>query len=185
MKYQPPKYTDKELLEIFPEAKEIIPLKIKEWQEIFEAERESYKDSLRSIHSKNLDELSIWFNKEIIKLFLLPPLIESHKHILRLKRMLSILYPKQGKTDRWQEKLEIARTYPIHEVASNNRSLRPYGDKFSALCPFHEEKHASFYIYPKTNTFHCFACGESGDIIKLTQHLYGLDFKEAVEMLQK
>ncbi len=36
-------------------------------------------------------------------------------------------------------------------------------------CPFHEEKTASFTVYPKTNTFHCFGCGVSGDTIEFIQ----------------
>ena len=36
-------------------------------------------------------------------------------------------------------------------------------------CPFHEEKTASFTVYPKTNTFHCFGCGVSGDSIQFIE----------------
>jgi DNA primase len=36
-------------------------------------------------------------------------------------------------------------------------------------CPFHKEETPSFTIYPKTNTFHCFGCGKSGDTIEFIQ----------------
>jgi DNA primase len=36
-------------------------------------------------------------------------------------------------------------------------------------CPFHEENTPSFTIYPKTNTYHCFGCGKSGDVIEFIQ----------------
>ncbi|MCX6762583.1 MAG: CHC2 zinc finger domain-containing protein [Candidatus Moranbacteria bacterium] len=62
--------------------------------------------------------------------------------------------------------------------------MRHSGRNFISLCPFHNEKHASFYIYPETNTFHCFGCQENGDVIKLTMHLHGTDFQGAVQMLQ-
>jgi hypothetical protein len=182
MKYEPPKYSDKELLKIFPEAKDIIPLKIKEWQEILKRDRDDLKDCLISIYTKKADDFSTWFGERVAKLFLLPPILESEKRILRLKRLLSISQPGTGKLERWQEKLEKARQYPIYEIAKDSLSLRPCGDKFSALCPFHDEKRASFYLYPKTNSYYCFSCQASGDSLKLVMHLHGVDFKEAVKI---
>jgi hypothetical protein len=183
-KYQPPKFRDKELLEIFPEAKEIIPKKIKEWEATFEKSRGELKNCFIFIDDKKADEFSTWFLERVASLFLMPPVLEAQRHILRLKRMLSIFSPSGKKLERWQEKVDIARQYPIYEMASGSLILRQSGDKFLSLCPFHNEKHASFYIYTKANTFHCFGCQEHGDVIKLTMHLHGVVFKEAVKMLQ-
>lgn len=61
--------------------------------------------------------------------------------------------------------------------------LRKTGVRFIALCPFHNEKHPSFVVFPETNTFYCFGCGEHGDAIKLTMELEGVDFKQAVRIL--
>lgn len=179
-----PKFKDKELLEIFPEAKEIIPQKIKEWEEVLENEKNDLKECLVSIYSQKLDEFSTWFGERVARLFLMPPIMEAERHILRLRRMQSIYNPSEERLARWQEKLEKARQHSITELAGNKLDFRPAGKNFIALCPFHNEKSPSFYIYPETNTFHCFGCQENGDVIKLTQHLYGLDFKEAVKMLQ-
>jgi len=184
MKYKPPRFTDKELLEIFPEAKEIIPEKIKEWEIELDEKTISMKDCLAFIYSQRVNEFSTWFFEQVASLFLMPPILEAHGHILRLKRMQSIASPSGERLERWREKLEIARNYPISEIAKGNLELRKSGRNFVSLCPFHNEKHASFYIYPETNTFHCFSCQENGDVIKLTMHLHGLNFKETVQMLQ-
>lgn len=184
MEYQPPKYSDKELLSIFPEAKDVIPQKIIEWKAILEESRKRLKNILIFINSQKTDEFSNWFLKQVASLFLMPPISECKKQTLRLKRTVSILSPSGKNLERWQEKVEIARQYPIAELARSNLELRQAGINFFALCPFHNEKHASFYIYTKTNTFYCFGCQESGDVIKLTMHLHGIDFKDAVRMLQ-
>lgn len=184
MNYKPQKLTDKELLEIFPEAKEIIPKKINEWKAQLKKDKRKLKDCLIFIYKQKVDEFSIWFLEQVARLFLMPPILEASGHILRLKRMLSVINPSQKKIERLQEKIEIARQYPIAEIARSKLELRKSSNNFIALCPFHNEKRPSFYVYPKTNTFHCFGCQENGDVIKLTMHLYGTDFKEAVRMLQ-
>lgn len=49
-------------------------------------------------------------------------------------------------------------------------------------CPLHGgDNTTSFSV--KNGFFHCFACGESGDVIRLVQKLYGLDFREAAKYL--
>jgi hypothetical protein len=184
MKYQPPKFNDKELLNIFPESREIIPQKIREWEEIYTESREKLKDCFIFANCQQTDNFSKWFLKRVASLFLMPPILEAKRHISRLKRQDLIFNSKVNNLEKWQEKVEVARQYPIAELARNNLELRQTGINFFALCPFHNEKHASFYIYTQTNTFYCFGCQESGDVIKLTMQLYGIDFKEAVQMLQ-
>ena len=184
MKYQPPKYSDKELLEIFPEAKKIIPEKIKERETKLKKDKGTLKECLMSIYKQKLDEFSVWFLERVASFFLMPAILKAEMQVLKLKRLKSIFSPSGKKLERWQKQVEIARQYPIYEIAKQKLLLNPSGDKFSSLCPFHDEKHPSFYIYTKTNTFYCFGCGENGDVIKLTMHLHGIDFKSAVRMLQ-
>ena len=50
-------------------------------------------------------------------------------------------------------------------------------------CPFHSEKTASFKVYPETNSFHCFGCGATGDVIDLTCRIEQVGFTRAVELL--
>ncbi|HSP38487.1 MAG TPA: DNA primase [Frankiaceae bacterium] len=72
----------------------------------------------------------------------------------------------------------------IVDVVSAVVALRPAGsDRQIGLCPFHDEKRPSFGIAPSSNVFHCFGCGEGGDVITFVRKLDGLTFTEAVEQL--
>ena len=66
-----------------------------------------------------------------------------------------------------------ARTGPVRRV--------PRG--MMARCPFHEERTASCSIDPVAKLYHCFGCGEGGDVFTLMQKLDNLSFSEAVEVL--
>ena len=50
-----------------------------------------------------------------------------------------------------------------------------------ALCPFHNDRHPSMVVYD--DHYHCFACGEHGDVIDLVANLYGLPVLDAVNKL--
>lgn len=184
--YRPPRFTDKELLEIFPEAKEIVPEKIREHKSAIRDKEKEIEAQLKRIYSLKTDSFSEWFGEEVVNQFEMPDLIALEKNLFRLKRLEYLLNPKKEKVSRFefQEKIEIARNYPIEEIARGKLDLRRSGKNFIALCPFHNEKTPSFYIYPETNRFYCFGCNEKGDIISLTMALCGVDFKNAVSMLQ-
>jgi hypothetical protein len=185
LKYHLPKqYSPAELLKIFPEAKEIIPEKLREWKLNLKKKERAIGNILTNIYGRGLDATSGMLAEEAVKVFLLPELIECDRQISRLNRLMSLLCNDgQNKID-YSEKIERARNFPIQEITNQFISLRQSGKNSSGLCPFHNEKHASFYIYPETNTFHCFGCQANGDVIKLTMHLHGINFKEAVRMLQ-
>ena len=183
MKNQKKRIPDKELLEMFPEAKTIIPEKIKDWEEIIRREKEHIKNCLLFIYQQKTNEFSTWFFEEMTKVFLMPLIIEANSHVLRLKRMQSINSPSGERFEHWQEKVELAREYPIKTIAESELDLTRAGKQYKTCCPFHTDKTPSFFIYPDSNSFYCFGCCESGDTLKLTMHLYGIDFKEAVKML--
>lgn len=61
--------------------------------------------------------------------------------------------------------------------------LRHKGRDLWGLCPFHGEQSPSFKVDPTKQRFHCFGCGESGDVIDAAQKLLGLSFKEALDYL--
>lgn len=75
-----------------------------------------------------------------------------------------------------RSEIERAKMYPISEVVKVNRAG-------FALCPFHGEKTPSLKVYEDTNTFHCFGCQESGDVVKLYMHINGVDFPSAIKKL--
>lgn len=64
---------------------------------------------------------------------------------------------------------------------------RNYGikvEKGKALCPFHDEKTPSMSVnYKNTNRYHCFGCGESGDVINFVMKMENLDFLSATEKI--
>lgn len=177
------RFNDKELLEIFPISKETLQEKIDEQQAEYDALADEIKRKMASVPKE-----TEWFSDSIIKHLEIPRLLEKGRHISRLKRQLAMISnPTDRGTHRWQnmqELVALAKTRPISELARNRLELRPSGKNFVALCPFHSEKTPSCYFYTETNTFYCFGCHEKGDVITFIQHFYGVDFKEAVNMLQ-
>lgn len=78
---------------------------------------------------------------------------------------------------------EITRKADIVDVISRGLKLKRSGNNYFACCPFHKEKSPSFSINAKEQYFHCFGCGESGDVITYVMKYNGLDFIEAVKSL--
>ena len=54
---------------------------------------------------------------------------------------------------------------------------------FSGLCPFHAEKTPSFSVHATRQFFHCFGCGESGDVFTFIQKVENISFPEAVRLI--
>ncbi|MCA2242364.1 MULTISPECIES: DNA primase [Mycobacterium] len=72
----------------------------------------------------------------------------------------------------------------IDEVVGDYVQLRRAGaDSLKGLCPFHDEKSPSFHVRPNHGHFHCFGCGEGGDVYAFIQKIEHVSFVEAVEML--
>ncbi|MCP2262448.1 DNA primase [Streptoalloteichus tenebrarius] len=72
----------------------------------------------------------------------------------------------------------------IDEVVGEYVALRRAGGgALKGLCPFHDEKTPSFNVRPSHGTFHCFGCGEGGDVIAFVMKMEHLEFREAVERL--
>jgi DNA primase len=62
-------------------------------------------------------------------------------------------------------------------------TLKKAGRSFKGLCPFHQEKTASFTVNPERGIFHCFGCGESGNAIAFLMRHENLTFPEAARVL--
>ena len=56
-------------------------------------------------------------------------------------------------------------------------------DSYFGLCPFHDERTASFHVRPDEKHYHCFGCQVSGDPFDFVMETEGLDFKSALESL--
>ncbi len=72
----------------------------------------------------------------------------------------------------------------IEDVVGDYVQLRRAGaDSLKGLCPFHDEKSPSFHVRPNHGHFHCFGCGEGGDVYAFIQKIEHVSFVEAVEVL--
>jgi DNA primase len=79
---------------------------------------------------------------------------------------------------------EVREKARIDEVVSSYVTLRNAGGgSQKGLCPFHDEKSPSFHVTPARQFWHCFGCGEGGDVINFLMKIDGLSFVEAVERL--
>ncbi len=69
------------------------------------------------------------------------------------------------------------------EVVGKKVKLKARGHEFQGLCPFHNEKSPSFTVNDLKGFYHCFGCGEHGDVISFVMKNDGLDYPEAVTKL--
>ena len=79
--------------------------------------------------------------------------------------------------------LEVKRALDIAEVVGSYFPLKRAGSNLKALCPFHQEKTASFNVRPATQTFHCFGCGKKGDLIGFVMEIEKVEYPEAIRIL--
>ncbi len=80
---------------------------------------------------------------------------------------------------------EIRRRTDIVELISAHAALKKAGRYYKGLCPFHQEKTPSFHVDPERGLFHCFGCGEGGDIFDFVMRTANLGFMEAAETLAR
>lgn len=79
---------------------------------------------------------------------------------------------------------EVKSRVNIADVVGEYVSLKNASvGSLKGLCPFHDEKSPSFNVRPMQGFYHCFGCGEGGDVYKFVQQMDHLSFTEAVEKL--
>lgn len=78
---------------------------------------------------------------------------------------------------------EVVSRNDIEELIGGYVKLRRRGRTASGLCPFHNEKTPSFFVYPETQSYYCFGCGAAGDAITFVRKYNNLSYVEAVKQL--
>jgi DNA primase len=79
---------------------------------------------------------------------------------------------------------ELKARLNIADIVSDHVSLKNAGvGSLKGLCPFHDERSPSFHVRPGVGYYHCFGCGESGDVYSFVQKMDHLSFTETIERL--
>ncbi len=78
---------------------------------------------------------------------------------------------------------EVKSKLSIVDVVGEAVTLKKAGTTYKGLCPFHGEKTPSFVVTPARESWHCFGCGEGGDIFSFVMRREGLTFPEALKRL--
>ena len=77
----------------------------------------------------------------------------------------------------------LRQAVDMADLVGAKTELRRSGQQLMGCCPFHDERTPSFSVDPDRKVFHCFGCGEGGDLFKFVELTEGLRFREAVEHL--
>lgn len=82
-------------------------------------------------------------------------------------------------------KNRIRESTDIIRLIGESVELKKAGANYLGLCPFHAEKTPSFSVNPGRQFFHCFGCGESGDVFSFMMKYHRLSFPEALKELAR
>lgn len=79
----------------------------------------------------------------------------------------------------------VKASVDVLRVAEGYADLRRSGRAWVGRCPLpgHDDRSPSFAVYEDTQSWHCFGCGEGGDVIALVMAMEGANFREACERL--
>ena len=79
---------------------------------------------------------------------------------------------------------EVRARINIADIVGDFVTLKGAGvGSLKGLCPFHDERSPSFHVRPQVGRYHCFGCGEDGDVFSFLQKMDHTTFTEAVERM--
>jgi len=78
---------------------------------------------------------------------------------------------------------KIKAEYKLSGIVGQRVSLKKNGREFEGCCPFHKEKTPSFTVNDDKKFYHCFGCGENGDIFDFMMNMDNIDLKEAAKRI--
>lgn len=78
---------------------------------------------------------------------------------------------------------QIRTSVNIVDVVGQYVQLKKQGKNFFGLCPFHEEKTASFSVSESKQIFHCFSCGRGGNVFKFLMEINNIEFPAAIHQV--
>ena len=78
---------------------------------------------------------------------------------------------------------ELRQRADIENIISSYVNIRRAGRISKGVCPFHNEKTPSFTVYPDTQSYYCFGCGNGGDVVAFIKNIENLDYMDAVKFL--
>lgn len=82
-----------------------------------------------------------------------------------------------------EDRERVRAATDLVQLVQETVELRPRGQEFWGCCPFHGEKTPSFHIIPATQVWHCFGCGEGGDVFSYVMKRENLTFPDAIRYL--
>ena len=181
-----PKFSEREWLEIFPEALELyIFPKIEELKVM----KKQLEKSVREAFGRIKNKADSWFLEQIIMFFSGQDLIDVKNQLVNLQHLAIFTESSEDNSETKHKKgvsseeVNRARDKPIERVVEQYVKLKKFGSGSSGLCPFHKEKTPSFRTFNKTNSFYCFGCHKGGNPINFIMDFLNLSFVEAVRHL--
>ncbi|MFA5348989.1 MAG: CHC2 zinc finger domain-containing protein [Candidatus Paceibacterota bacterium] len=173
-----PRFTDKEWLEVFPEAVPYLKIRLHYFKKLHKQLASEILRDLSRLYEQDFPEgkndFSRWFWEEVIRIWKGNDLEKFKKEIQKLKLLLDPLKEIKGRID--PQMIEKAKNVPFDSLLKFN------GTGF-AICPFHKERSPSLHFDKKKNLIHCFGCSYSADTIKFVMDYYKLSFPEAIKRL--
>ena len=186
--------SDIALVNSFPDELEtVMQLLIDSWREADELYAK-LQEIWRVVDRTQADSFTKWFYKRKTMFDEAQELIVLQKKIQRLERLKKIYEKKRieeqlsheyFKTKKDREQFDIDKLFARQELLADILSyqgveLKKRGKLFRGLCPFHNEKSPSFFVYAD-NWFHCYGCSKHGNFIDYLIETRKLTFREALE----